>query len=160
MMTIEELDKVLSHPNIQVEAVPDTPGEFQRNRWFTLNGKRYCIEWWCNISYLHVGSMIVPFQRVKQAGTWPIMSKLNLQFYDSRDAVCCVIADLEKYPQEPRPMPTCTVTIHGLRLEVEYTASGPDIEIHEIRHKEEEIMCIVDDSIISRIQREVANGQA
>jgi hypothetical protein len=57
-------------------------------------------------------------------------------------------------------MPTCTVTIHGLRLEVEYTASGPDIEIHEIRHKGEEIMCIVADSIISRIQREVANGQA
>jgi hypothetical protein len=57
-------------------------------------------------------------------------------------------------------MPTCTVTIHGLRLEVEYTASGPDIEIHEICHKGEEIMCIVADSIISRIQREVANGQA
>jgi hypothetical protein len=98
-MTIEELDKVLTHPNIQLALVAEKAGEFNRNRTFTLNGKEYTIEWWANISYLHIGSgVIVPFDSVKQRGTWPIMSKLNLQFYDAQSRVCCIIANLESYP--------------------------------------------------------------
>jgi hypothetical protein len=75
-------------------------------------------------------------------------------------------------------MSTCTVTIHGLRLEVEYTASGPskghrdsfgvpeepdfdaEVEIEEVRHAGEEILCVLDDGIIRRIEREIREGRA
>lgn len=97
-MTIEELDNVLAHPNIQLAPITKKPGEFNRDRIFTLNGKEYHIEWWVNISYLYIGNVVVPFHRVRRANTWPIMSKRNLQFYDVHDQVCCVIPDLERYP--------------------------------------------------------------
>ena len=102
-MKIEELDKVLIHPNIQIEPTSERPGEFNRNKVFTLNGNEYTIEWWVNISYLHIGrDVIIPFDFVRQQGTWPIRSKLNLQFYDIEKRVCCVIANLESYP-DPEP---------------------------------------------------------
>ena len=102
-MKVEELDKVLAHPNIELHPVTERPSEFNRNRVFTLNGKEYTIEWWVNISYLHIGrDVIIPFDTVKQCGTWPIRSKLNLQFYDIEKRVCCIIANLEDYPA-PEP---------------------------------------------------------
>jgi hypothetical protein len=98
-MKLEDLEKVLTHPNIKLAPVVEKPGELNRNRLFTLNGKEYHIEWWCNISYLHIGrEVIVPFDTVKQCGTWPIASKLNLQFYDAQDRVCCIITGLETHP--------------------------------------------------------------
>jgi hypothetical protein len=75
-------------------------------------------------------------------------------------------------------MPTCTVTLHGLRLEVEYTASGPskghrdslgvpeepdypaEVDIEEVRHEGAEILCIMDDAAISKVRREIIEGRA
>lgn len=97
-MKIEDLDKVLTHPNIQMQPVTERPAEFNRDRVFTINGNEYHIEWWCNACYLHIGGVIVPFDSVRRSNTWPIMSKLNLQFYDRHGEVCCVIPDIEQYP--------------------------------------------------------------
>lgn len=109
-MTLEELDKVLAHPNIKLQAKAEAPGEFNRNRAFTLNGNEYVIEWWVNISYLYIGrDVTIPFDFVKQQGTWPIRSKLNLQFYDIEKRVCCVIANLESYPAPPPYATACAL---------------------------------------------------
>jgi hypothetical protein len=73
---------------------------------------------------------------------------------------------------------TCTVKIHGLALEVKYSAVGPskghrntmgvpeepdydaEVDIAEVCHNGEEILCIMDDAAIRRIEREIREGRA
>lgn len=95
--SIETLDKILTHPNINVKPSIPRDAHFDRFRYFTLDGTEYVIEWWVNICYLNIGGVIIPFNSVQQSGTWPNRAKLNLQFYDKQSNICCVIP-LEKYP--------------------------------------------------------------
>ena len=90
--TIEQLDEVLVHDNLKnISLMPAWPEEFLRARAFEINGERYTIEWWSNICYLNVGGALIPFRYVVKQGTWPNGKKLNLQFYNDHQQVCCVI---------------------------------------------------------------------
>lgn len=90
--TIEDLDMALEHKNIVV-STPVLPGEyaFNRTRLVFINGNEYRIAWWRNQCYLEHDDMIVLFKYVRQSGTWPNNKKVNLQFYDHHNAVCCVV---------------------------------------------------------------------
>jgi len=100
-MTIDDLDRVLCHPNI-VDVVSCPVGDelFQRRREFTVHDERFAIEWWVNGSYLYHGRLTIPFKTVRQSGTWPNMAKLNLQFYNDDHRVCCVL-EIEQYQATP-----------------------------------------------------------
>ena len=90
--TIEDLDRSLSYPTIMV--IPSKnkgPEHFERMRKFIVFGKEYTIEWWKNISYLFIDGVQIPFYGMQISNTWPNRSKMNLQFYDDRDEVCCVL---------------------------------------------------------------------
>jgi len=83
-MTIEELDRALDHPNIKVQRTQTgcAPGVFCREREFIINDVRYEIVWYHNHSTIRMpGGCEIMFDRVKQSGTWPSRSKLNLHFY-------------------------------------------------------------------------------
>jgi len=86
IISIEDLDKVLMHPNIvQLRSGKFSEELFERQRSFQINQSgqvfNYVVEWYKNISYLYVGGVQVPFHTVVQSGTWPNRKKLNLQFY-------------------------------------------------------------------------------
>lgn len=98
MFNIEDLDKALKYKTIKEVKAYATEiymrGDelFKRMRTFKIGKNTYRIEWYCNCSYLYCpGNVTVPFQRVKLLNTWPHRSKMNLQFYDSRDKVCCIL---------------------------------------------------------------------
>jgi hypothetical protein len=95
MQTIEQLDKVLSHPAITVEPVAEEDG-FNRNRTFTALDQKYEIEWWANIQYLFIGNATIVFDSVRVQATWPNHFKNNLQFYDTSGEVVCVVP-IERY---------------------------------------------------------------
>ncbi len=89
--TLEDIDSVLSHKAITNLSNPNPPEFLDRNRYFMALGAKYCIEWWANISYLHIGSVFVPFFSVNVSNTWPNNSKNNLQFYNEAGGICCVL---------------------------------------------------------------------
>ncbi len=93
---IESLDRALDHPKIEVEKSALGNELFERVRKFKINNTKYKIKWFSNISYLEHGDMIVPFFSVRQADTWPIPTKMNLQFYDRDMATCCIVV-IENY---------------------------------------------------------------
>jgi len=94
-ITIEQLDKVLDHPLINLQASSLSSECFDRNRYFEVNGKKYRIEWFVNICYLICDELTVPFESVEQSNTWPNMSKMNLLF--CRDGVPACILRIEKH---------------------------------------------------------------
>lgn len=94
--TIEDLDRALDYPTIWIEQVLIKPGEFNRTRRFIVYGDQYKIEWWCNLSFLTTGDLIVPFEYVKQSNTWPHPSRMNLQFYCSGSSSPCCILLIER----------------------------------------------------------------
>ncbi len=94
---ISMIDNALSHKNIT--DIEEVGGEyFKRIRKFKVKNKKYKIEWYHNQSYLYIEDVIIPFFRVKQQNTWPIGKKMNLQFYDERNEVCCVLP-IEEYKE-------------------------------------------------------------
>jgi len=109
--TIEQLDKVLDYPTIEAVELGKLPDEyFERRRKFVVDGHEYMIEWWANISYLHVpGGAIIPFHTVKQSNTWPRRSKMNLQFYYGMDQVCCILK-IEDWAKQSDPDSRCAGT--------------------------------------------------
>ena len=98
--TIENLDTALQHKNIIVNQVAkeNNDGDFNRIRFFTIKKSPvllYKIEWWKNICYLSACNLKIPFDSVKQSGTWPNRYKLNLQFsYNNK--TCCILP-IESY---------------------------------------------------------------
>lgn len=97
--TIEDLGRVLTHKNIEIIPSDAEGGElFNRNRRFIVNGTQYKICWYSNVSYLYCGDIIVPFHAARQSGSWPSRKKLNLQFYDARGDVCCILG-IEDWPE-------------------------------------------------------------
>ena len=91
MFTIEQLDMVLDYPTIDVDPHDEDSGKFDRYRSFRVDGVSYKIKWFCNFCTLYCGDVEVLFRWVKRTGTWPNHAKLNLQFYDDRNSVCCVL---------------------------------------------------------------------
>ena len=92
IFSIENLDMVLNYPTITLNKTVAPEGSFfNRTREFEVNDILYRIEWWCNGSYLYCGNITVPFNSVCLKNTWPHNSKMNLQFYDADNQVCCVI---------------------------------------------------------------------
>lgn len=89
-MTLDALEKVLTHPNIILLPVTGTPGKLNRDRSFVLYGMLYRIEWWVNLIYLHHGGAMVVADSVEQSGTWPNSAPLNLQFSYQGSVVCVV----------------------------------------------------------------------
>ena len=85
--SIEELEKALSHPNI------DICKHYLNSFCFIteIYGNQYIINWHRNMSRLTHGDMDVMFFSVKQSATWPNNRKLNLQFYDNNNQIVCVI---------------------------------------------------------------------
>lgn len=98
-MTIEQIDKQLTHPNVKVTMKTLGDERFERIRELVIDGQTYTIEWWQNISYLRFGGLLVIFDSVKQTGTWPNSAKMNLQFYDDRGELCAVLP-IEYYKRE------------------------------------------------------------
>ncbi len=90
--SIEALDRALDYPTIEVETSSLPKDNFDRIRLFTALGETYKIEWWANACYLIHGNIRIPFESVKQSNTWPMGSKMNLQFYDSDLEGCWVVA--------------------------------------------------------------------
>lgn len=86
-----DLDKALEHKNIKVEKQP-IGDELNRVRRFALNGKSYKIIWYINTCYLEHNDILVKFKKVIQKNTWPNRSKMNLQFYNDNNDVCCIIS--------------------------------------------------------------------
>ena len=84
------LDVALKHKKIKVERRPTGDG-LNRIRKFRLNGESYKIIWYINTCYLEHDDILVKFKRVDQKNTWPNRSKMNLQFYNDNNDVCCVI---------------------------------------------------------------------
>lgn len=72
---------------------------FSRRVRFEIEGQIYVIERWANTCYLEVGNAKINFDKVRFEGTWPNCYKNNLQFYDDRNEVFCVIG-VDKYPNE------------------------------------------------------------
>jgi hypothetical protein len=67
-----------------------------RTLGFYIGVKKFEIEWWVNISYLHTDcGCKIPFHTVTLSGTWPNRAKLNLQFYYNKEAGC--ILPVEHY---------------------------------------------------------------
>jgi hypothetical protein len=99
-MTLEELDKALNYPTIKVESL-DKGNEFiERWRKLTIDNEEYEIEWYCNVCYLHHGALKILFNTVILSNTWPHRSKMNLQFYDSNEEICCILL-IDKWEEEP-----------------------------------------------------------
>jgi hypothetical protein len=98
-ITIEKLDAVLKHKNIEIIPNPNPEKYFDRNRFFKINGQNFKIVWFCNTSTLFFGDVLVRFVSVSQEKTWPNRAKMNLQFYDEHGDVCCVIK-IEDYPED------------------------------------------------------------
>jgi len=90
--TIEQVDMVLNYPTIEVMKSANPIESFERWRTFMVHGLKYQIEWYVNHSYLHSpGGVTVLFKSIQRKNTWPHRSKMNLQFYDDRGEVCCVL---------------------------------------------------------------------
>jgi len=92
-MEIEHLDCVLKHKNIErIECQKGIGDEyFERKRKFVIAGETYQITWYRNTSYLEHRNLTIPFDSVKQSGTWPNNKKTNLQFYNSKLETCCIL---------------------------------------------------------------------
>ena len=84
-MTIEQLDRVLDYPTIEVEPFKEDGVHFERRRKLTVDGRRYEIEWWKNISYIHYDGLTIPFDRVKQSNTWSHRSKMKPTLFQADD---------------------------------------------------------------------------
>lgn len=98
-MTIEELDAALTHKNIKPFSFPPKDGvHFERRRGFSVGDDYYMIEWYCNVSYLTCGKLLMVFDTVRQSNTWPNHSKMNLQF--SYDGKTCGIIPIEAYNEQ------------------------------------------------------------
>lgn len=85
------LDNALRHKKIKIEKQPIRNG-LNRIRRFTLNGKSYKIIWYINTCYLEHNDILVKFKKIIQENTWPNHSKMNLQFYNDNNDVCCIIS--------------------------------------------------------------------
>lgn len=96
--SIEDLDKVLTHKNITVSKYGDKDKLviFRRHREVIINGVMYTISWYINDCYLKTKDLEIPFRKVRQTGTWPNGAKMNLQFYDKNEDVCCILR-IEEY---------------------------------------------------------------
>lgn len=97
-MKIEELEQVLVHPNITIAPVVEEEAKLNRDRTFTLNGRHYRVEWWCNVMYLFSDDLMVVFDKIEQSGSWPNHAKLNLQF--RKDGATVAVIELEQYPEK------------------------------------------------------------
>lgn len=63
---------------------------FSRTIQFTCLESEYTIEWWSNVSYLKIGSLSIPFDKITNKYTWPTFFKTQLQFY-YKDRFSCVL---------------------------------------------------------------------
>jgi hypothetical protein len=90
--SIEDLDRVLKHKNILLMPHGDNSSiEFRRRRDLIINGTMYIISWYINQCYLTRDRLTVPFSFVKQSNTWPNRAKTNLQFYNKKGDICCIL---------------------------------------------------------------------
>lgn len=96
--SLYDLDKALRHKKIEVEKLPITDGLYRLRR-FRLNSKSYKITWYANTCYLEHNNVLVQFRKVVQKNTWPTNSKMNLQFYNDCNKICCIIS-IEKYEKD------------------------------------------------------------
>lgn len=81
-MTIEQIIKLLKS-NKCIENViykESSDGNFNRDITFVIRGVTYKIEWWINLSYLHIGEFKMYFDKVELDGCWPNHFKNNLNF--------------------------------------------------------------------------------
>jgi hypothetical protein len=58
---------------------------------FTVNNTPYAITWWCNQCYLKTGDILILFNDLEIANSWPHESKMNIQFHNNNDDCVCVI---------------------------------------------------------------------
>ena len=93
IITIEEIDKLLTYPTITTYLHIDKEGEFNRCRTFKVQAIEYTIVWWKNISYLHIGNAIIPFTNAKITNTWPHNTKNDIQFLYQGSVVCILPID-------------------------------------------------------------------
>lgn len=90
--SIEDLDRVLKHKNILSRPYGDgSSTEFRRHRELIINQTMYGISWYINQCYLIRDKLTVPFSFVKQSNTWPNRAKTNLQFYNKKGDICCIL---------------------------------------------------------------------
>lgn len=98
-MTMDDILRILSRSrnitNVTMIDVDDYG--FSRRVRFEVEGQVYVIERWANLCYLEAGNAKIIFDKVRFKGTWPNRYKNNLQFYDDRNEVVCVIG-VDKYP--------------------------------------------------------------
>ncbi len=95
-ITFEELEKLLDHK--WINSIPiarfkcplahmpprEEPKscDFNRLKPIMINGVNYCIEWYCNISYLITESGAqLPFEKAEIDSCWPNGSKGDLRLY-------------------------------------------------------------------------------
>ena len=86
MKTKPEIIKALSAPyygtksNLIITEPEDEEGHFNRRIDIeTEDGRKFHIEWWTNVAYLHYFGMIIPFTDIYLSSTWPNRSLLNIQ---------------------------------------------------------------------------------
>ena len=89
----KDLDKALNHKNILVSSYGDKNCStgFKRHREVIINGTMYKISWFVVTCYLKTKDLTISFKYVKRVNGWLKGSKVNLQFYDESDKVCCVL---------------------------------------------------------------------
>jgi len=94
--TIEDLDRILDYPTIEVATVIEEPAKFIRVREFEVDGNKFSIEWWANLSYLKIDdTLIIPFDTAELTNTWPNRSKMNIQFQYKGHT--CVVLKVDSY---------------------------------------------------------------
>jgi len=99
--SIEDLKKVLDHKNISMVENKEPDEFFDREMRFVIDGECYKTVWWVNVSYLEIGVLLIPFRYVKQESTWPNNAKLNLQFYNDRNEIVCILP-IEYWPNKKK----------------------------------------------------------
>lgn len=95
-LIISELGKSENIKN--VERYSRGEQEFQRMIKFQIEEQEYIIEWYSNMCKLYIGKAQVIFDKVRFSGTWSNEYKENLQFYDGKNEVVCIIG-VDKYPE-------------------------------------------------------------
>ena len=90
MESVEAIVTAITHTTVKVNVPIVEPPGLNRQVYFTVNSEEYMIEWWCNICYLHVGDLLVIFDKVMVSSSWPNSAKYNLQFYYNGE-ICAVI---------------------------------------------------------------------
>ena len=91
-LTREAIEKKLKSHNCikSIGWVNEDEYGFSRTYRFKVRNVTYEIEWWSNISYLHCGEMLIPFEEMQITGTWPHRFKNDIQFYN-KGHVCCIL---------------------------------------------------------------------